>query len=150
MKAMKVLVVVAFGVALLGCTSFNSSQFSGPVNVNVDAPLRADINIGEKITGTATIIKVFGVITTEGSRKYADGVNFGGNSSSPFNDLLSLSNPLTEAKAAAAFDAIEKSGADVIIAPRYMVQVEDYFVAKKIIATVTGYKGTFNGFKAKN
>lgn len=145
MKAMKLLVVVAFGVALFGCTSFNSSQFSGPVNVQVDAPLEASITVGEKITGTATLTKVFGFITTEGSRKYADNVNF---TSNTFSNFFNVYGSLPEAKAAAAFDAIEKSGADVIIAPRYMVQVENYFVAKKITATVTGYKGTFNGFKS--
>lgn len=142
----KALALCLVGILSLasGCTTLNSSHLNGPIHVSVEAPMKADIKVGEKISGTATIKKLFGFITTEGSNKFVDGINYG----VPMDRFSSMLDTLESAKAAAAFNAINKSGADVIVGPQYVVEVEDYFVAKKITVTVTGYKGIINQIRS--
>ncbi|MBJ7548876.1 hypothetical protein JHC42_18745, partial [Pseudomonas sp. OA3] len=51
------------------------------------------------------------------------------------------------AKSAAAYKAVKASGADVIVAPRYEVNVQDYFVYKTVSVNVTGNKGTVTSIR---
>ena len=60
--------------------------------------------------------------------------------------LLSF-DPVSSVKSAAAFKAVKSSGADLIVAPRYEVSVQDYFVFKKVDVKVTGNKGNIAGIR---
>ena len=54
---------------------------------------------------------------------------------------------MSSAKAAAAFKAVKNSNADLIVAPRYEVSVNDYFLFKKVDVKVTGSKGTIRSIR---
>jgi hypothetical protein len=54
---------------------------------------------------------------------------------------------VASAKSAAAYKAVTTSGADLIVAPRYDVHVEDYFVYKTVNVKVTGKKGTVTAIR---
>ena len=126
------------------------ATFSGlctlPLSGSVATDVKADIEVGEKITGQSSATKVL-FFTLGAETEYADGVAYsaGGNGGSalPF----ALPNPVEAVKAAAAYNAIQESGADVIVAPRYTVKKDDYVVFGTINVSVEGYKGTIKSVK---
>lgn len=137
------LVFLLFGTA---CSSMNKSAPSALTNVYIQANIEADIEIGEEITGSATITKV--LFFTFGPNKYADGVRYtAGGTQSVAAGLLHAFDPTGAAKRAAAYAAITSSGADVIIDPRYEVTVNNYLIFSEVHAKVTGRKGTIKGYK---
>lgn len=136
----KVFAAICLGslVALAsGCATHNVSQYPSTVNAMVEAPLKADIQVGERITGASSSSILFGFINLGSDTKYADGVNYG-----VTGGPLALMDPMAKVKSAAAYNALSASGADIIIAPRYTVDVSDYLIYKQIKVNVTGYKGT--------
>ncbi len=135
--------VVAALITTSGCTSHNINQPTAPLVGQVDAKLKADVKVGEKITGQSSTNILFGWLQVGGDSQFADGVGYGGSSGSGF----SLLDPVASAKAAAAYKAVNSSGSDLIVAPRYEVNVADYFIFKKVDVTVTGNKGTINNIR---
>ncbi|WP_271411143.1 hypothetical protein [Pseudomonas sp. Q1-7] len=138
----KFLVPAALTAALAvlsGCSSYNVSQPATPLNGSVKTGLKADVAVGEQISGQSEVNILFSVLRFGGDSQFADGVTYGGDSSGvlPFGP-----DPISAVKAAAAYKAVKASGADLIVAPRYELTVQDYFVFKKVIAKVTGNKGT--------
>ncbi|MDG5500800.1 hypothetical protein [Marinobacter sp. BGYM27] len=129
--------------ALTGCSSLNVSSTPVPLAGTVGTDINADIEVGEKITGTSSATKIL-FFTVGGETEYADGVAYGANSGSSPLAALDMVAPV---KAAAAYNAIKGSGADVIVAPRYTVKKKDYFVYGTIDVTVEGYKGTIKSVK---
>lgn len=128
-------------ILLAGCSSLNTSQFSEPFSGRVSSNLKADVAVGEKISGSASSILLFGLITLGAPNKLADGVIYGGVPGNPYF------NPYEELKSAAAYNAVTEGKADVIIAPRYTISGTNYFLFKTLNATVSGYKGTLKGFR---
>lgn len=142
MKKFNILVCVVVLAFLSGCASLNMSQPSGSVDAVVKTDLKADISVGEKISGESKSNIIMGLFSFGGDSKFADGVNYNGGSS------LSMGlNPVDAVKSAAAYNAVTKSGADIIVAPKYIIEVNSYVVFKTIKVTVTGYKGTITGIK---
>ena len=128
--------VAAVILATSGCMSHNVSQPNAPIAGSVTADLKANIEVGDVITGQSSSDILFGVLKISGDSEFADGVSYGGPT-----PAFSLPDPVSATKAAAAFKAVKSSGADLIVAPRYAVSVEDYFIFKKVNVTVTGNKG---------
>ena len=128
--------VAAVVLATSGCMSHNVSQPNAPIAGSVTADLKANIDVGDVITGQSSSDILFGVLKISGDSEFADGVSYGGPT-----PAFSLPDPVSATKAAAAFKAVKSSGADLIVAPRYAVSVEDYFIFKKVNVTVTGNKG---------
>jgi hypothetical protein len=54
---------------------------------------------------------------------------------------------VSNAKAAAAYKAVKSSGADLLVAPRYEVTVNDYFIFKQVNVKVTGNKGSIKSIR---
>lgn len=133
--------LVLAGALASGCATHNVSQPAAPLNGYVDTGLKADLTVGEKITGESSVTVLFGLFKLGASNRYADGVTYGAQASA-FG--LGGFDPISSAKSAAAYDAVSKAGADVIVAPKYLVDVEDYFVYKKVNVQVSGYKGVIN------
>lgn len=125
-----------------GCSTVNTSQFSQPFGGKVYSSLRADVAVGEKISGSASTVLLFGFITLGAPNKFADGIVYGAQQTS-----IPFFNPYEELKSAAAYNAVMDARADVIIAPRYTISGTNYFLFKTINATVSGYKGTLKGFR---
>ena len=59
---------------MTGCSSLNTSAPSLPLTGAVQSDVKADIEVGEKITGKASVTQLFGLLTLGDSKKYADGV----------------------------------------------------------------------------
>lgn len=129
-------------LATTGCMSHNVSQPNAPIAGTVTADLKANIDVGGEITGQSTSNILFGVLKITGDSEFADGVTYGGPA-----PAFSLPDPISATKAAAAYKAVKSSGSDLIVAPRYAVSVEDYFIFKKVNVTVTGNKGSIKSIR---
>ena len=131
-------------IALLtGCASQNYSQPSAPLNGSVKTNLKADVAVGEAINGESSVNILFGVFKLGGDTQFADGVTYGGGDG---GFALGL-DPVAAAKSAAAYKAVKSSGADLIVAPRYEVSVQDYMLYKTVNVKVTGNKGTIKAIR---
>lgn len=141
-KLVTVAALSAFAL-LTGCASQNVSQPALPLGGAVETGLKADVKVGEVITGESSVNILFSVIKFGGDTQFADGVTYGGGEG---GFALGL-DPVASAKSAAAYKAVKASGADVIVAPRYEVNVQDYFVYKTVNVKVTGKKGTVTAIR---
>ncbi|MCG2582162.1 hypothetical protein ACQUWM_16665 [Marinobacter sp. DUT-3] len=130
--------------AMTGCSSLNVSSSPVPLNGSVATDIKADIEVGEKITGQSSATKVL-FFTMSDDNEFADGMEYGNGGGSAFG--LGGLDPVSAVKSAAAYNAISASGADVIVAPRYTVKKNDYVVYGTIDVTVEGYKGTIKSVK---
>jgi hypothetical protein len=118
-KLLKFLALSTIIVAASGCVSYNNSQPSSPIDL-------------------------FGFLKFGGDSQFADGVSYGGQS----GGLSSLGlDPVSAVKSAAAYKAVKSSGADLIVAPRYEVNEENYFIFKKVSVTVKGNKGNIRSIR---
>jgi hypothetical protein len=128
-----------------GCTSLNVSQPIAPVAGVVKTNLKADVAVGERISGESKVNVLFGFIKFGGDSQFADGVTYGAESGSGMS--LAAFDPVSSVKSAAAYKAVTNANADLIVAPRYEVNVQDYFIFKKVDVKVTGNKGTINSIR---
>ncbi|MDA7088689.1 hypothetical protein PH586_20110 [Pseudomonas sp. SA3-5] len=138
MKRIATIATLSALALLTGCASQNVSQPTAPLNGEVTTNLKADVKVGETITGQSSVNILFNVIKLGGDTQFADGVTYGGGEG---GFALGI-DPVASAKSAAAYKAVMSSGADLIVAPRYEVSVEDYLVYKTVNVKVTGKKGT--------
>lgn len=115
-----------------------------PISAPLETNVKADVEVGEKISGKASVTKIL-FFTIANDKKFADGVAYGAGGSAA--SALPFENPVSKAKSAAAYKAVTESGADIIIAPRYTVEAEDFLVFGTINVTVEGYKGTIKSIK---
>ncbi|MHC8316683.1 hypothetical protein [Pseudomonas sp. LB3P31] len=127
-----------------GCVSYNNSQPSSPIDSTVKADLKADIAVGDTISGQSSVKVLFGLFKFGGDSQFAEGVSYGGQS----GGLSGLGlDPVSAVKSAAAYKAVKSSGADLIVAPRYEVNEENYFLFKTVSVTVTGNKGNIRSIR---
>lgn len=120
-------------------TVTNRSIPSGSLALGVPNNLKADIQVDmtKKLSGVASATRVLG-IRINGSNNYMDGVTYGTGNEGGF----SLFDTSDEVKSAAAYNAINGSNADVIIAPQYIIQKSGFlFFFSKTVVKVTGYPG---------
>ncbi|MBV1922021.1 MAG: hypothetical protein KUG73_15185 [Pseudomonadales bacterium] len=140
----KFLAVTAISTAALvsGCASHNAYQSTAPLNAEVKTNLNADISVGKKISGASTSTMLLGLFQVQGDTKFSDGVVYGGSSSA-----LNLLDPIAATKSAAAYNAVSAAGVDVLVAPTYTVDVQNYFVVKVVTVNVEGFSGTIKSVK---
>lgn len=143
MKRIASIAAISTLALLTGCASQNVSQPTAPLNGEVTTDLKADVKVGETITGQSSVNILFGMFKLGGDTQFADGVTYGGGEG---GFALGL-DPVATAKSAAAFKAVKSSGADLIVAPRYEVSVQDYLVYKAVNVKVTGNKGTVTAIR---
>jgi hypothetical protein len=147
---MKKVITILFGAVLVGalasgCATKHVSQYSSPLEVELKTAVTPEVTVGGAIEGTATLQRV--LFFTFGATEFADGVNYGLTTSETglFGGLFG--GMFEAGKAAAAYKACTANQADVILAPRYTIDDNDYFVYQKTTYTVKGYKGTLTGIK---
>ncbi|KAF0863788.1 hypothetical protein [Pseudomonas sp. LD120] len=146
MKAIfKLLALSTLVAAATGCTSYNISQPSAPIDSQVKTDLKADVAVGEAISGQSSVNILFGFLQFGGDSQFADGVAYGGAGGGGLGGLGL--DPVSAVKSAAAFKAVKSSGADIIVAPRYEVNEENYFIFKKVSVTVKGNKGNIRSIR---
>jgi hypothetical protein len=131
------LTVAAFAA---GCSTTHVSKYSAPLTVKVETQATPTVKVGGLIDGQAKIQRV--LFFKWGVSKFAECINYGG---APVMGLFGDSFAM--GKAAAAYDACEKNKCDVIIAPSYVIEDNNYFVYQKTLFTVKGYKGNLQGIK---
>ena len=129
-----------------GCVSYNMSQPAASLSGEVKTDLKADVKVGETITGESSANVLFGWLSIGGDNQFADGVSYGG-AGGGGGMGLPLPDPVSSAKAAAAYKAVKSSGSDLIVAPRYEVTVKDYFILKQVNVKVTGNKGSIQSIR---
>lgn len=146
MKKSLVLMLGCLVVAsvMTGCMSNHVSKSSQPLIARTQVDLVPNVVVGKKISGEATMNKLFGIFAW-GASDFAEGVDCGATSPA----TLLGGDSLGAVKAAAAYNACSVYEADFIVTPRYTVHVQDYFVYSVAKATVKGYKGTLKGVKVK-
>lgn len=150
-KSILLATVAMFGLA--GCSSVHMGVPSAALQERVTADHIANVKVGEKISGESSAKILFGFIKIGGDNEFVDGMSYAGSSSGGLSldglplPVPAISGAMDDVKSAAAYKAIESSGADVIIAPTYKTSVtNDFFVYKELNAKVEGYKGTITGF----
>ncbi|MDC9729076.1 MAG: hypothetical protein PSN04_07085 [Methyloprofundus sp.] len=137
--------LLSTAILTTGCASRNASQASSPLDPGsvVGHQLEADISVGGKISGEASATVILYLFTI-GDTKRAEGVNYG------IGGIFSGLGASNDIKDAAAYDAVTKSSADIIVAPRYVVDVQNYFLWKEFHSSVTGYKGTITKIEQRD
>lgn len=135
---------VLITVVLIGCSTMHSSEYSSPLEVKLISPLKADVEVSGIITGEASMVNLLIFFNIGQPNEFAEGISYGTeNSRSAFFNLI----PYEDLKAAAAYDAVNKSKADVIVAPKYIIKTDNYLLFKTVNVKVTGYKGIIKGIK---
>ena len=135
------------GVALFGlsaCSATHQGVASAPLVSYLESNQVANIQTGQKVSAESSAKVILGFITLSEDNKYADGVNYAGASALSGFSLLDSTSPV---KSAAAYKALKKSNADVLVAPIYETEVDNYFLWKDVKAKVSAYSGKISGFK---
>ena len=133
---MKYIAKMALSLMLLlicfSCSSsLQQSGLGGAVNVSANVDLDADVTVGGEIKGHATESFLFGFIETSSAGPRLVGAGVGGG----------------KVCSAAAYDAINSSGADVIVNPQYVLETNSNLFTSTEECTVTGLKGTVNSIQ---
>ncbi|MCS3467602.1 hypothetical protein M2401_001327 [Pseudomonas sp. JUb42] len=137
--------LIALIASTTGCVSYNVSQPTAPLEGVVKSDLKADVKVGEAISGQSSTNILFNFLTFGGDNQFADGVAYSGGATGGLGAFLP--DPISTTKAAAAYKAVKSSGADLIVAPRYEVTVDNYFIFKKVDVKVTGNKGSITSIR---
>lgn len=140
-KITKLLPILAVSALLTGCASVNQGVTASKLETKLTATNEAKIVVGKKVTASAEGQVILGFINLAKDKKYADGISYAGEGN------LSILDSSRSLKSAAAYKAMKKSGADVLVAPTYVTEVNNYFVYKEIKVTVSAYKGKIASFK---
>lgn len=147
MKNIKLMTLTAAAMlSLSACASTHQGVASAPLHVKLKNYQVANIKAGEKVTAESNAKVILGFITLSDDNKYADGVNYAGENGIPG---MSMFDSTSKVKSAAAYKAVQQSNADVLLAPVYETEVNDYFLWKDVKATVKAYSGKIVGFKNK-
>jgi len=133
---MKIILTGSILLLMLGCSTMVRSTIGVHVDVDAEADLDVEITVGEQITGEAegTFI-LLDAICIQCPNKYVAGV-FGGS--------------YFQLKAAATYNAMNGTGADLIINPQYVIEREWNPFWSKVHVTVTGHIGTINNIEKEN
>jgi hypothetical protein len=144
----KILLSLSLIFILSSCSSVRTGALSTPAyapkaEIN---PIRAniDVDMNKKLVGES-VSSYFLIFQVGGDNKFADGMSY--SSESQFNALFKARENKT--KSAAAFKAVNGSGADIIVHPNYEIEVNNYILFKQIKVKVTGYAGYFRKFYQK-
>ena len=138
----KVLLATLATLALSACVATHQGVPTGTLTLGgVESNRTANIQIGPKVSGNAKGTVVLGFIKLGDDTKYADGVNFG------MGGLVSPLDPTADLKAAAAYKAVNSGNGDVLYAPIYEVEEENYVLWKKYNVNVNAYSGKITGIK---
>jgi len=130
----KIVISLTLALMCFSCSNKSLVQSGLGASVNVfvaDVNLDADVIVGEEITGYAKESYLFGFFKTSSSGPSLVGAGVGGGS----------------VCRGAAYDAVSKSNADVIVNPQYALSTESTLFTSTEECTVTGYKGTLANIK---
>ena len=151
-------ITVLFAILYLsGCTNVSYNQPSNSLDINISSNLKADITVGDNISGNGTETVILWFFRLPGKRFKAEGNISAYSTSSPsttkipiisslFNSI-NVFNIIENAKGQAIHDALTLSNADLIINPKFTITEDDFFLFKTVKCEVTGKKGTIKSIK---
>ena len=150
-------ILLIFTLIATSCTNVSYNQLEGNVDVKITANLKADISVGDKITGTGNETVILWFFRLPGKRFKAEGdvVAYSSQSPSEINipilsslfNAVNVFNVVENAKGQAIHDAITLSNADLIVNPKFTITENDFFIFKSVKCEVTGKKGTIKTIK---
>ncbi len=128
----RLIICLMLSLMCFSCSSsLTQSGIGGSVNVSANVALEADVTVGGEIQGYAKESYLFGFFKVASSGPSLVGSGVGGGS----------------VCGSAAYDAVTKSGADVIVNPQYVRKSNSSLFMSAEECTVTGYKGVINSIK---
>ncbi len=122
-----IVLFVATNLLLLSCTTIYKSGYSALPSVSIGvAPIVADLIIDTTavLQGSSTTKVYFGIFKT-GDSNFSDGYISAG--------------PGSIEKSAATYNALDGTKKDVIVNPKYIVEIKNGLFVKTTTATVAGY-----------
>ncbi len=136
-------VAVAIAVVGAACTTVNTNDGAREAKYKMLPACYEPVIKHEpkKVSGTSNISCLFGIFTW-GADHFADRTALGGQ-----NAFCKTSVEI--AKDAAVYNACDAAKCDVLLASKYVVTVNDYFVFKKVECKVTGYPGKETGIEKR-
>jgi hypothetical protein len=143
---MKKITLPFLGILLLAsCSSTKMNTLATPAyapSAEINA-IRANVSVDmdKKLSGSSSS-SYFLFFRTSGDNKYAEGMSYSGGGSG-------LKFRQNKAKSSATYNALENSGADIIVHPNYVIETKNYLFFKKISVKVTGFAGRFTKFYQK-
>ena len=139
----KISAISLLALSLSACSSVNYSTTSAPLAPSLHSHHSAELKFNTPVSASSQETVLFGIFSIGGDNTYADGVNY-----FPENALnLSVLDTTARVKAAAAYKALTKAKADVLYAPVYYVQEDNYILWKNVKASVRAYPANIVGFK---
>ena len=166
-KTIFILSLLIVGSSVMtSCSSTSKAFQSAPVisrSVTLD-PIKADIEVDQskKLTGKSKA-SYLAIFRLSGDNKYADNIQYSaeaGNSGvatrivsflNPFYLLkrIATGDATGKVKAAAAYKAIENTGADVLVHPMFSITEKSFLIFYQFEAEVSGYAGTYKNFRTE-
>ena len=140
--------IIALTLIISGCTSINRSYLDSSLQVSIESPMKAkiDVDMGNKLVGYASGGYFLHVFMTSGDNRYADNVTFNNHRGGFFSNW----SRLNAVKAAATYNALRTTNADLIVNPQYVVEENHWNPFYKVIKVkVTGYPGKIAAIKNK-
>ncbi len=135
-------ILIIASLSLFGCSStINKSQYSKSIDMSVSSRLNAeiDVDLQNELTGYAYGGFLFHFIKITGDKKYADGIDYG--------NIGSNWGPTSWIKSAAAYNALKNTKADVLVAPRYVIEESSNPFYREIKVKVVGYPGKIRSIR---
>ncbi len=122
------------------CSSITKSQMNQSINVTIDSPMKAkiDVDMSRQLTGYASGGYLFHVFKVSGDSKFAEEIRFNGEDPGWFSFL----SRVRTVQSAAAYNAIRGTNADILVNPQYVLEENHWNpFYKQIKVKVTGFPG---------
>tara|TARA_S200000501_G_C20805208_1_gene735835 strand:- start:972 stop:1442 length:471 start_codon:yes stop_codon:yes gene_type:complete len=139
-KKISYLSFIVVALFLTGCSSTMLHDNAAQLKVSAQSSLEAQIDVGDKVSGTASTMYLFNFIPLELHSYGTEGIL----SPNWFELLWGTYNP---SKHKAAYNAVKSSNADVLVDPSYEMSYTNMILFGREKAVVSGYKGTVTGYK---
>ncbi len=148
-KSFLSIVTIFFFLIVTGCSSIERSHNNRGIDIKIDAPMHAqiDVDLSTELTGYAYGGYLFNVFKISGDKRYAPGMDYPNKKTG----IFAYMSRVEKVKAAAAYNAIRQSNADVLISPQYVVEESHWNPFwKSVKVKVTGYAGKVVAIRNRN
>ena len=111
--------------------------------------LATDINVGQKVTGSGKRTKILGLIEI-GDSDYVSGAISEADQSQGYGFVpfpIGRQDLSNKAKHAAAYNALNQTGGEVLVAPIYTVKENNFILFQTYEASVTGWSASIDNIR---
>lgn len=147
--SMKIISLTFLIFFVSSCSSINKGHLNSAIQLQVKSDLDAKIEVdtSKKLTGYASGVYLFHLFKISGDTRYADGIDYGDGAPGVLTEWFSNTY---DVKAAASYNAIRTSDADVLVSPQYVIEANNWNpFYKQIKVKVTGFPGKIVSIKNK-